>query len=115
MTVIRSDPSSSILSYLMAIDCWGHAESGGYSLFLQSLKPLIVPLFPTTSQDLRLKPMVRISSVSSISSSEREGREGREELRKQPEELRRQPEELRKQPEGEAVVRGDDPQSCVVS
>ena len=68
-TVVRKDPSSVMLSILMAIDCWGHQESGGYSLFLQSLKPLIAPLFPTSVNDLKLKPLVKISSLSSVNSS----------------------------------------------
>ena len=69
VTAIQSDPSSEMLSILMAIDCWGHQESGGYSLFLQSLKPLITPLFPPSANDLKLKPLVKISSFSSLNSS----------------------------------------------
>ena len=57
-----------MLSTIMCIDCWGHQESGGYSLFLQSLKPLIGPLFPSTANDLRLRPLVRIGSLSSVNS-----------------------------------------------
>ena len=70
-TIIQRDPSSEMLSILMAVDCWGHQESGGYSLFLQSLKPLITPLFPTSANDLRLRPLVKIcsSSMSSLNSS----------------------------------------------
>ena len=67
--IVKKDPSSVMLSILMAIDCWGHQESGGYSLFLQSLKPFIAPLFPTSVNDLKLKPLVKISSLSSVNSS----------------------------------------------
>ena len=70
-TIIKRDPSSEMLSILMAVDCWGHQESGGYSLFLQSLKPLISPLFPTSANDLKVRPLVKIcsSSLSSLNSS----------------------------------------------
>lgn len=67
--VVKKDPSPAMLSMLMAIDCWGHQESGGYSLFLQSLKPLIAPIFPTTVNDLKLKPLVKLGSMSSLTSS----------------------------------------------
>ena len=66
--IIKNNPTSGMLSYLMAIDTWVSQESGGYYLFLQSLKPLLAPLFPTSVNDNKLKPIVRISSISSLNS-----------------------------------------------
>eukprot|EP00116_Pleurobrachia_bachei_P005109 sb/3465371/ len=57
----------SLLSILMAVNSWSEQESPGYSLFLQTLKPLLSPLFPIQQQS-ELMPLVRVSSRSSINS-----------------------------------------------